>query len=860
MTGRQVVDDSELAVLTRRALELETSLRRTEEERDRFLEAVADREGLLEQLRASNQQLVVASLRNSELAEQLDAVFRSMSDAVVIYDAEGAVIGSNPAAAERYGLDAANTSQQDPGDGLAHAQRLSIRHPDGRPADPEELPFARALRGETVVMERFLFVDARGNEAAVDVSASPLGLDSRVVGAVTVGRDVTERVRTQEELDRLLEENRRQRGFLEQLVEVAPIGIAVVSGPDHRFELANPAYRAIPGIPDLEMSGRTFAQLFPPELAARGSAMLDEVYRTGRRIRLTDDEAAVGTARSRSYWNVDLVPLPGPEGAVGKILILSRETTQQVLARHRAEAMAAVASELNRGGGLREGVRAALIRATKLLGGEGGSLLLLQEDGRHLLGALELWAGKGSNTLLELDEWPHYRQAVEAGEPIYVAAEEARGAESTIFHLLGIQGCLVSPLVVAGCCLGVLCMNFRRKGYMPPPEDLASAGAIAGQCALAIERARAEEARDRALEELERERSRLVAVFDSAPEGIVFADDRCRILLANPAADRLYARPVPYGEGFEAQAQLQLCYPDGVPYEPRDLPLTRAALDGETARNVEMAIRWPDGQRRDLLVNTAPILDGQGGITGAVGVFQDITQRKREERFREEYVSLVSHDLRNPLASIKGHAQLLQRMLTRCGMARETQHAEVIIRGADRMNAMISDLVETIRLEAGQLEPRRTPTDLCRLLPEALERACPPEDLARIRLELPEGMQWVAVDSGHIERVLANFVSNGLKYSPPETEVRVTLATSGDDLTISVADRGVGITPEDRDRIFERFYRAEAQRSTSGLGLGLYISRMLVEANGGRIQVESQPGRGSIFSFTLPAQTVHEFA
>jgi PAS domain S-box-containing protein len=131
---------------------------------------------------------------------------------------------------------------------------------------------------------------------------------------------------------------------------------------------------------------------------------------------------------------------------------------------------------------------------------------------------------------------------------------------------------------------------------------------------------------------LENEQARLRTIIENVPEGIVVVDEQCRILLTNPAADKIYNRPVPFGQELESHASLSLCYPDGRPYEPHDLPLTRSAMDGVTIKGHEMLIDWPDGQRRDLLVNTAPIRKEDGEIIGAVGAFQDISDHKQSQR------------------------------------------------------------------------------------------------------------------------------------------------------------------------------------------------------------------------------------
>jgi PAS domain S-box-containing protein len=165
---------------------------------------------------------------------------------------------------------------------------------------------------------------------------------------------------------------------------------------------------------------------------------------------------------------------------------------------------------------------------------------------------------------------------------------------------------------------------FFSFSYLPMHDQF---GTIEGVFVLAQETT----AQVRVQQQIESERALLQAIFEHAPVGIVVSDDAARILMTNQAADRLYVRPVPYGENYDSHAALQICFPDGTPYDPRSLPLTRSALDGETVTNLELAIRWPDGQIRSLLTNSAPIRDQRGKITGAVGVFQDISERKQME-------------------------------------------------------------------------------------------------------------------------------------------------------------------------------------------------------------------------------------
>lgn len=230
----------------------------------------------------------------------------------------------------------------------------------------------------------------------------------------------------------------------------------------------------------------------------------------------------------------------------------------------------------------------------------------------------------------------------------------------------------------------------------------------------------------------------------------------------------------------------------------------------------------------------------------------EIAQRKRAEQFREEYVALISHDLRNPLASLMGYAQLLHRSLVQRGLEREVANAEIVLDNARRMNAMIQELVETAHLESGRLEVRKELIDLPQLVYDIVERLSVTDDRSRIRVGAVERVPAVPADPNRIERAIVNLLTNALKYSPSDRPVVVRIRRRGDEVLIAVADQGVGISPEDVPHLFERFSRGTSGRRTEGLGLGLYIVRLIVEAHGGHIWVESELGKGSTFYVTLP--------
>lgn len=232
---------------------------------------------------------------------------------------------------------------------------------------------------------------------------------------------------------------------------------------------------------------------------------------------------------------------------------------------------------------------------------------------------------------------------------------------------------------------------------------------------------------------------------------------------------------------------------------------------------------------------------------------KEVAERKQLEEQREDLLRAVSHDLRNPLTAVLGQSQYLERAMAKAGLdANLLEGARSIQVGAQRMNAMIGDLVESARSESGQLRLDSEPIDLASFVREVVHRTGPSVEAGRIEVEMPAGLPPVDADPNRLERIFANLISNALKYSDENTPVRIGAESLDGEVVVAVRDSGRGIDRMDLEHIFERFYRARGARKAEGLGIGLYTTRMLVEAHGGRIWVESEPGTGSTFSFTLP--------
>ncbi|HOQ99494.1 MAG TPA: PAS domain-containing protein [Anaerolineae bacterium] len=343
-------------------------------------------------------------------------------------------------------------------------------------------------------------------------------------------------------------------------------------------------------------------------------------------------------------------------------------------------------------------------------------------------------------------------------------------------------------------------------------------------------------------------------ILASVPDGIVVFGRDAKVLRANPAAVAgIGMEPRRQEGGYEQRiAAMRLTTEGGQPFPMEEHPVTRA-LRGETTRSVVMALDRPGVPRFWLSVSAAPIRAPDGSILGAVAAMSDITAQHELREKHEDTLRAVSHDLRNPLAGILGQAQLCERRLAKAGLERERASAETIATTAQRMNTMIQDLVDVARSETGQLKLERRPLDLRTFALDLLARLATTLETGRIQVHIPATLPPVSADPARLERILTNLWSNALKYSAPGTPVTVSARQEGREVITSVADRGPGIAPEDLPGLFQRYFRtAAAEERRKGVGLGLYITRRLVEAHDGRIWAESTVGVGSVFSFSLP--------
>ncbi len=347
----------------------------------------------------------------------------------------------------------------------------------------------------------------------------------------------------------------------------------------------------------------------------------------------------------------------------------------------------------------------------------------------------------------------------------------------------------------------------------------------------------------------------LRAVIDELPEGVlVGVAPHGKLIMANRVAEELWGHPFIEVDSVSDYYRYNIFDINGSVRAPEESGIAKAISTGQPVLRQELLIKRPDDTMLPVLANTSPIKAENGAIIGAVVVFQDISEWKRQEHDRDNAIAAIAHDLKNPLTTIRGSAELLLRRARNDSRPeRELTRLRTIIEQADRMRDFLGSLVDVARLHSGELPLMRHPLNLAELVERTVTALNSSFSRPRIIMDIQTSTPILA-DQIWMERVVENLLDNALKYSPVETKVFVSLVEHDTNLRLQIKDQGIGIEPSDIERIFEQFARGSNSGSiTSGTGLGLYTVRAVVRAHAGRIYAESAGlNQGSIFTVELP--------
>ncbi len=458
---------------------------------------------------------------------------------------------------------------------------------------------------------------------------------------------------------------------------------------------------------------------------------------------------------------------------------------------------------------------------------------------------------------LSVAKEPSLVEALEAGRPTRLAAYQ----DSQLGELMGGHPCFVTPLVSRGRPIGALFVADHPavassdeivRGLNVTEQLLTSFAYFA---ATATENARY-------YQDAWEKRRELEAVLAGIGDGVVVVDPDLALILMNPVARRIL--------GLEVEP------PAGVPlarYLESDVQSLRAfvTLLADTLRDGKEQIReleFPavlghgdaerEGDARIYGVLASPVLDASENVSGVVAVLRDITAQKELERMKSNFLSVVSHELRTPLHSIKGFVEII--LMGKTGPVTELQEdfLRTVRTQTTVLQRMIDDLLEFSRMEAGRVKLHLSEVSLSAMTQSVTAKLAPLAEEAGLQLflDLADDLPEIDGDRMRLEQVLTNLVENAIKFTPAGGKIVVSGKQRGDRVLLTVSDTGIGIPPEEQERVFDRFYQVDGseRRAYRGAGLGLSICRHIVERHNGRIWVESEGinGLGSRFHVELP--------
>lgn len=400
------------------------------------------------------------------------------------------------------------------------------------------------------------------------------------------------------------------------------------------------------------------------------------------------------------------------------------------------------------------------------------------------------------------------------------------------------------PLVFRGRVVGMIFI-FRNYSGRFSGNDRALLQSFADQAAIAVRNAQF-------YAQIRREKQRMDTLLDSAADGILILNAENLIERCNPAFANLWGMPIskiverPHMEVIrwnrvESGLTLEQAEAQGWPLTPH------AAL------YVEGDLERPDLMPLPVGITYAPLLNPAGHLINIVATVRDITHFREADEIKRTFISVISHELKTPVALIKGYVGTLRRDDATWDRTIVQDSLAVIEEEADRLTELIENLLDATRLQSGTLSLNRSDLALEHTAERVVDRFKIQAPGHEFICDFPLDFPVIMGDEDRLEQVLFNLLSNAVKYSPNGGEIRITGQVRHERIVICVSDQGPGIAPGDIPYIFDRFYRAtEASRKTKGAGLGLFLSRAVVEAHGGRIWVDPMPDQGARICFSLP--------
>ena len=488
---------------------------------------------------------------------------------------------------------------------------------------------------------------------------------------------------------------------------------------------------------------------------------------------------------------------------------------------------------------LKETNRALIRRLSTITDARHVALMILHPEERVLQGSwLDTKSKPRRLTPITLHLTEQDIHSLSMGVPVFSPVSKELGFDQ-LHELWKVKYFLSMPLMLRGEPMGALYLGDNRRDFVSE-QQRQFLESFAYFASTAIENAQLYQTISDKKQELE-------TILSGIGDGVLVVDGDLRVVLMNPVATRIFNLPTPPPDGAPL--------PERIRQEPiyELLDEIRRSPDGSRMQEIELAPRGSD-QLRTYQALATPLVVGNA-LQGIATVLRDITTQKELERMKSNFLSVVSHELRTPLHAIKGFVNII--LMGKTGPITEVQRdfLETVQEQTNNLQRLIDDLLEFSRLESGRVTLRLQPVDIPVVIEAVVDKLALSAQSAGVTLinHTSEDLPTLMADPWRLEQVVTNLVDNAIKFTPAGGSVTVTAVDIGDFIQVSVSDTGIGIPHEQQERIFDRFYQVDsgANRQYKGTGLGLTICRHIVEHHRGRIWVESEPGQGATFHFTV---------
>jgi two-component system phosphate regulon sensor histidine kinase PhoR len=749
-----------------------------------------------------------AETERQRVARGLDVVRETVSDAVVGVDLEGMIVGWSAGAARLYGY----------GSDVAVGRPFSMLLPDDSPV---------TATGEHVDYGDVVQRRADGSDIVVSLTFVPVAdAAGEVIAAYAVAADVNERVQVQE---KLRESESKYRALVEQL----PLVTYLQEAEDGNSLLyVSPQVDSLLGYTAAEVLAEP--KLFTDVLAQGHECRT--TTRDGRVVWLRHEAVTVRDARGRPLYRQ------------GYLLDISERKGYEIERESLRAAESAALARVDEGrlrldalGEAGELVGSSLEYATTL---KSVAELVVRHfadwcvfhvlDEKEELEPIVVAHAEplGSRLAPDWRESPGAQRVVQTREPEVVpplGSPPAEGQDDGKY-----VSYICAPLLVRRRVLGTLTLISTTPGHTYDAEDVRLAQDVAQRAAIAIDNSRLyREVEDRA------DAQRVLA---HVADGVFLLDRAGVVRLWNPAAEAI--------TGLVASAVVGRAVSDVLPEWDNLASRIRVSTVPDPARSETVPFETGRGERWLSI-------SGVEFFGGTVYAFRDITEERRLDELKSEFVATASHELRTPLAAVYGAAQTLRRHDFALDEGGRERFISIIAEESERLGRIVNEILLANQLDSGRLDLVTEPFDAAELVARVVEasRAHLPPGIS-LRIRMPDSVPPVDADREKVRQVLVNLIENAVKYSPGGGRIEVGLNPRDAVIRFFVKDKGLGIPLEEQERIFDKFYRLDPDmaRGVGGTGLGLYICSELVTRMGGRIWVESQEGEGSIFSFELPSE------